>query len=140
MSELSTLLGNAAEPHRIVHEGKAFSFHLIDQPRKSAIEKRLYQQAREAVYADRDHMTPEQYVERLDRVREAYEAGEYSFYGERAQKFIQTPKGALALLEVITGESEDALVPLLVARGQEVNSLLKTVMAESFGRRKPAGG
>jgi hypothetical protein len=138
MSELSQALGNAGEPHRIEHDGKTYRFFLLDQPRKNALEKRLYQQAREAVYIDRDHMTSEQYVERLDGVREAYEAGEYGFFGKRAGKVLQTPKGALMLLEVITGESEDLLIPLLAARPEEVNALLKSVMTESFGAQKAA--
>jgi hypothetical protein len=138
VSELSKALGNSGEPHCIAHEGKVFRFALLDQVRKNALEKRMYQNAREAVYVDREHMEGAQYVERLDGVREAYENGEYAFFGRRASKVLQTPKGALMLLEVITGASEDELVPLLANRAEEVNSLLKTVMEESFGARKAA--
>lgn len=137
MSELSKALGNAGAPHRITHDGKTYSFYLVDQVRKNAIEKRFYQQAREAVYVDREHMTPDQYVAELRVVRERYEAGEYAYFGERGARLLQTPKGALALLEIITGETEEALVPLLTARREEVNELLKSVLSESFGDHKP---
>jgi hypothetical protein len=133
MSELSMALGNEGEPHRINHGGKTYRFWLVDQVRKNAIEKRFYQQAREGVYVDREHLDPEQYVAELRRVRESYEAGEYAYFGERGSKLLQTPKGALVLLEVITGETEEALIPLLTARATEVNELLKSVLAESFG-------
>lgn len=136
MSELSKALGTAGVPHQITHEDRTYTFHLLCQVRKNALEKRLYQNAREAVYVDRDHMTSEQYVERLDRVREAYEAGEYSFFGARAAKVLQSPAGVLLLLEIITGESQDDLVPLLTARPEEVNTLVKTVMDESFKQVK----
>lgn len=136
MSELSKLLGTAAPPHQINHEGRVFTFHLLDQPRKSALEKRLYQQAREAVYVDRDHMTSEEYLLRLDKVREAYEANEYSWYGPRSQKSLSTAKGAMMLLETITGETEDDLTPLLLARAEEVKTLITTVLNESFKKVK----
>ncbi|VTR93206.1 unnamed protein product [Gemmata massiliana] len=132
MSELSKALGATGPEHQIVHEGRAYTFHLLDQTRKNALEKRLYQQAREAVYVDRDHMTEDQYLARLDRVREAYERNEYAFFGARCTEILQTPKGALMLLEVITSESEDDLTPVLSERGPEVNAVLKTVMDESF--------
>lgn len=140
MSELSKALGTAGAPHQIAHDGTTYPFHLLDQKRKNALEKRLYQQAREAVYVDREHMTSEQYVERLDRVREAYEAGEYAFFGARAQKAIQSPKGALLLLEIITDRTEDELLPLLTGRPEEVNLLLRTVLDESFKGPAPRAG
>lgn len=129
------LLGNAGEPHRIAHEGKVYTFHLLDQTRRNAVEKRFYQQAREGVYVDREHMSSEEYLKRLDRIREEYESGAYAFFGEKGAKLLQTPKGALLLLCVITGEEEADLLPLLAARKEEVNTLLKTVMEESFVRR-----
>lgn len=137
MSELSKALGAAGKPHQIVHEGRTFTFHLLDQVRKNSIEKRLYQNAREAVYVDRDFMTSEQYVERLDKVREAYEAGEYGFFGERAQKVLQGPNGVLMLLETITDETQEDLIPLMAARSEEVNAVVKTVLNESFKQVKP---
>lgn len=136
MSELSAALGTAGPPHQITHDNKTYSFRLLDAAVKNRIEKLLYQRAREAVYVDRDHMSDEQYVTRLDKVREAYEANEYAFTGPRTQKVLQTPKGAMLLLEAITGESEEDLTRLMIARGPEVNLLVKTVMEESFGKSR----
>ncbi len=136
MSELSKVLGNAAPPHQIAHGGKTYSFWLLDQPRRVAFEKRLYQTAREAVYADREHMTSEEYVGRLEKVREQYEMGEFAFMGERAMRLLKTPKGAMLLLEVLTGESESDLMNLLVARPEEVNAVVATVMAESLPAKR----
>lgn len=138
MSELSAALGNSGPPHEIVHEGRTYQFFLLDAGRKNLIEKRLYQRAREAVYADRDHMSEEQYLARLDKVRESYEANEYAFTGARTQQILQTPKGVTFLLEVITGLPEDDLTPLLLARGPEVTTVLKTVIDESFRRPRKA--
>lgn len=138
MSELSAALGTAGPPHQIAHDGRTYSFRLIDAAVKNAIEKLLYQRAREAVYVDRDHMTEAQYVERLDKVREAYEGNEYAFTGERCQKALKTPKGVLMLLEAVTGETEEALTRLLMERGPEVNVVLRTVLEESFGKPKKA--
>ncbi len=136
MSELSKVLGNAAPPHQIAHEGRTYGFWLLDQARKVAFEKRLYQQAREAVYADREHMTSDEYVKRLEVVREQYEMGEFAFMGDRAMKLLTKPKGALLLLEVLTGETEEDLVPLLLARPEEVNAVVATVMAESLPKKR----
>lgn len=137
MSELSRLLGTAAPPHQICHEGRVFTFGLIDQARKSEFEKRLYQQAREGVYVDREHMTSEEYLRRLDGVRKAYELGEYGVLGSIGQEVLGRPKGSMLLLQIITGESEDDLLPLLQARGEEVNQLVKVVLDESFRRVRP---
>lgn len=138
MSELSKALGNAAPPHQVVHDGRTYSFALLDQIHKNAIEKRLYQNAREAVYVDREHMDSEQYVLRLDKIRDAYELGEYGFFGERGGKILQTARGLVLLLETLTGEREDAILTLLAARPEEVNAVIKSVMAESFKGVKPA--
>lgn len=136
MSELSQLLGTAAPPHQIVHEGRTYTFHLVDQKRKSALEKRFYENAREGVYVDRAHMSEEMYVKRLDAVRENYELNKYAIFGEIGSKILQTTGGAMRLLEVITGETEDDLIPLLTERSAEVNALVKTVMNESFKKGK----
>lgn len=138
MSELSAALGNAAPPHQILHEGRAYSFYLLDGGRRSEFEKRLYQRAREGVYTDRDHMSEDQYLKRLDAVREQYENNEYAMTGERGQKALQTPSGAMLLLEIITGESQADLTPLLLMRGPEVTTLIKTVMDESFKKPRKA--
>ena len=138
MSELSKALGNTAPPHQITHEGKTYSFFLVDQIRKNALEKRLYQNAREAVYADREYMNSEEYLKRLDAVREAYELGQYGFFGERGGKILQTPRGMLMLLEVLTGENEDAVIELMTARPEEVNTVIRTIMSESFKGVKQA--
>lgn len=142
MSELSAALGNAAPPHQILHEGVVYSFYLLDGARKSEFEKRLYQRAREGVYIDRDHMSEDQYLKRLDWVRKRYEDGDYAMTGERGQEVLQTPSGGILLLEIISGETEDSLTPLFLARGPEVQTLLKTVMEESFKkpRKAPANG
>lgn len=141
MSELSAALGSAGPPHEIVHEGRTYRFFLLDADRKNLLEKRLYQRARQSVYVDRDHLTDEQYLAALDRVRDRYENNEYAFTGVRTQKILQTPEGALLLLEVVTGETAADLTPLLVARRPEVETVLKTVMEESFKKpRKVADG
>lgn len=137
MSELSAALGTAGPPHQIVHEGRAYTFSLVTQKVKNGVEKRLYQNARDAVYADRDHITSEQYMAALSAVRDRYEANEYKFTGDRAQKVLQTPDGALMLLELLTGETQETLMPLLIARPEEVKVLVKTIMEESF-KRPPA--
>ncbi len=142
MSELSAALGTAGPPHQIVHEGRTYSFRLIDAGCKNAIEKLLDRRAREAVYVDRDWMTEDQYIARLKEVAEAYGNYEYAFTSDRTQKVLQTTQGVMLLLETITGESEDDLTRLMMARGPEVNLLIKTVMEESFGkpRKAPANG
>lgn len=142
MSELSAALGTAGAPHQITHEGKTYSFRLIDQGCKDRLQKHLWQRAREAVYADRDHMTEQQYIERLKEVAQRWEDNEYAFTGERAQRQLKTPSGMMLLLTMISGETEESLAPLFLARGPEVHLLLNAVMEESFRgpKRAPADG
>jgi hypothetical protein len=132
MSELSQLLGDAAEPHKIEHDGKVFAFRLLTGKRRNELEKRLYQNARQLAFAEREDMTSEEYATRLQLLADAYEAGEFGFTGTRGQKVMQTQRGVMLLLEVITGETEDSLLALIAARGAEVNAVLKAVMTESI--------
>lgn len=134
MSELSKLLGAAAPPHQITHEGRTYTFHVLDQPRKNAIEKRLYQRARECVYLDREHMSSEEYTRRLEEVRQTYEKSGYSFYSKHFTDLLGTERGAMLLLEVLTGETEEDLVALMLARPEEVKSLIRVVLEESVSR------
>lgn len=137
MSELSKLLGTSSPPHQIAHDGRTYTFHLLTATRRNALEKRFYQNAREAVYVDREFMSEKMYMDRLDGVRKDYELNKYGFFGEIGAEILKTPAGALRLLEVITDETEDDLMPLLTARAAEVNALVKTVMNESFKQVKP---
>lgn len=135
MTDLPKLLGNAGEPHAITHNGKTFKFRLIDQKAKDAVAKRLYQQARDAVYADKDRLTPDEYAAVLDRVYDRYSRGEFGFLTERTLGILKTPAGVLLLLSVLSGESDEDLAKLLDERGAEAQAVIKTILAESFPKK-----
>jgi hypothetical protein len=132
MSDLSRSLGNSGGTHDIVHNDKVFKFRLVDQEAKSVLEKRMYKKARDAVVMDREVTSPAEFMERLDKLGERYQEGEFAFEGERGQKLLQTPAGILMFLSVLCGESENELINLLSSKSAEVQAVLKVILHESY--------
>lgn len=136
MSDLSAVLGNAGAPHQITHGDRTYTFSFITQRVKSAIEKRLYARAREQVYLDGGLLTPDERAAELEKARAKYERNGFSFYSEAFVQSLDTPKGCLLLLEVLTGETEEDVMTLLANRPEEVKSVLRVVVQESVAKLK----
>lgn len=132
MSELSKALGDTAPKHTIEANGKTYEVGLITQAVKVGYEKRLYQHAKDAVTALRRDMDSEEYVGMLTKLTDAYEEGQFALEGQRGMKAIQSAKGSLILVSLLTGADEIEVMNAVSAKPQEFATVIDTVIKESF--------
>jgi hypothetical protein len=105
---------------------------LIDQAVKAAFARTLLARAREAARELRDLMTAEEWSAHLERLNRDYIAGHYGILSPRGREILASEEGPLILGPLLFGCSEDEFFALLLARKEEVASLLKLVIHESF--------
>ncbi len=151
MSSVSETIGNdgAGIPFALP-DGRTFTARLIDQTRKSVIERAYQSRALRAVMEMKPLLTPGEYRDQLADLAKRKTAGEYSFVG--LMPTLDTADGFLMLVRVAFGaqpdnggdfqllDEEDA-VGMALAQPEELKTLMKQIMEESFrpnGRRAAA--
>jgi hypothetical protein len=131
MSSTSVLLGRSAAPHTLTHEGRTYTFRPLGQREKSEFERWLITRTREVLTT---LYSGEDLRQEMDALKREAIAGAYDFHGEIAQQVLTTTKdGALKLASIIMGCDPDEVLPLWMARGDEIRALLDLVVAESTG-------
>lgn len=112
--------------------GRTFTVQLIRQKTKAALEQACKAQVRAEVLQDKAHLTDEEfklaYGAFLDRVG----AGEFAFGGSTHRKWMESPAGLYALVQVLFGVGADDAAALMQAHGEEVGAVIQQVFAESF--------
>lgn len=137
MSALSNALGNYGSKHTIEHEGVVYELSFIDQKMKTHLEQALYTRAFEAEYATKPAYTEEAFEGRLEKLRDAYEAGEFAFESPRALAFLSGQAGLVKLASLILGIDDIAVLGSLInAKKDEVMEKVKLVLRQSL-RTKP---
>ena len=143
----STDAGNHAPPHAIELQGVRYEFRHFGLPQLAEYERERYREERDRLRELRDDYPAEIYVERLDQLRTRYERHEFSFEAEFSEVDLDAPGSVTAradrvllILRVMTGRDADAVWGLLCKAPEEVLSVMKLVVAESFPSLKtPAG-
>ena len=151
MSALSEAYGNAAPPHEFTDRktGKVYKVRLIDDDVKVAVEKRLYARARDIVFGMKDGMGRGEYSHQLHLLALDYQRGEVAFEGSpagegatpekrkqnRVQNYLRTHAGAVHLIALLFQCPEMEVVRVMAYKDNqpEIQSLLHTVLVESFG-------
>lgn len=132
MSELSQALGGSAPKHTIKANGKVYSVGLVTQEVKVAYEKALYARAREGVREMKTDLDKDDYAEMFQTLADRYEAGEFALEGERGRKALNSPRGSLLLLSILMNVDEMEVIRIVSENEEEVNSVFKAVIKESF--------
>lgn len=150
----STDAGNHAKPHAVELDGVRYEFRHFGLPQLAEYERERYREERDRLRLLRDDYPTAAYVERLDRLRERYERHEFSFESEFAdadQGGEDAGRGegaltaqadrALLILRVMTGRTSAEVWRLLCSAPEEVQHVMKMVVAESFPKLTagPAG-
>lgn len=139
MSTLSKALGRLAEGHKIEHNGKTFEFRPPDLLMLEQFEKENYKAAREDLREYRDDYGPEEYVKRLDDLRERYAKHEFSYMAQ-TQRAGGDISCLVPILCLLTGASKADVADLLKHKLEEVVSMLQLVNEEALsGEAQPAG-
>lgn len=128
----SEMWGNAGGGHTLTYNGKTYTARLIDGEVKAKFEKRLYARARAVEAAMLEDRGSEAYQKRLDVLADAYLCGEFDIMSPRGLKFLQTLSGQAFLLSLLVDCDEKEVYGLGIAKTQEVISLLKVIIRESF--------
>lgn len=147
MSELSSALGGSAPRHFLTGpDGKKYAIGLVTQNIKIAYEKELFRQARETLASMRPLYDREAYNDRLDALVKKNDDGHFSLGGEFSKAAMGRPRGAIMLLSLLMGTTvskpngeiditpfpEWELMKLVAAAPDEVDTILKVVIRESF--------
>ncbi len=151
MSALNQIVGDASKHTFTSKSGKTYNLRLIDDSLMADWEKKQLARAREFESGNRELLSRDEYMERLDRLSERYHAGQYSLTGwfvKNAgvfQKFagkesadvmsLVTPEvaqGFLLLSSLVFGCDQTEMQRLMRESGAEVTSLLGLVIKESM--------
>jgi hypothetical protein len=103
LSQLARLLCTYGPGHVLSHAGKEYVFRLVDQARKAELEAALFRRQREAVYAMKAELSPEEYDRALQRASDAYARGEYAAASEAARAWFFGEQGFPSLVCVLCG-------------------------------------
>ncbi len=142
MSALAEALGNKTPAHVFHHTSsdgaeKVYQVRLVTQAVKVAVEKRLYDRAREIVRDEKPDLTPEEYESRCRALARDYQLGEYAMESERGQAYLKSRAGVIHLAALLFQCDEMEMVRLFGERQADVGTLLQLVLRESFGDVKP---
>lgn len=141
MSAMGESFGTYGVPHEFKlrdPEGKVtkvYTLSLVDDAVKMALEKRIFERARDVLFSLREGMSIEHYEKRLDKLADDYQEGYFSpFTSEQGQKYLKTKSGALQLMALIfqCQEAEAASLGADPINQAEIETLIKVVLQESF--------
>ncbi len=103
----------------------------MSQKTKVALAAAYFARARETVYAEREHVSEEQYERMLSRVTDAWTRGAYAFpMGESFSYYLG--EGVARLVGFLTGCTPDEAEALVQERSIDVMHLCLCVVCESF--------
>lgn len=131
MSLLPELLGSEATPHAVEWKGKRYSFSPITFGIMAEMETAHFEEAKKRLKAMEGLYSPETLEKKADALYEQYDAGEFGFLSQRGQKWVKSPAGAACLLRLSLGISDEELMPLIIARGDEIKRLMELVLSEA---------
>ena len=132
MGITSQILGNAGSPYRLTYNGKTYGVRFIDQFVKDAWEKRYFERESRKLEILKGSIAPEDYAARRANLEHDLDRDEFSILSPRSLELLQTLSGVQLLLPLLIGCDFDELIPLVVAKKDEVVSLVNRVIRESF--------
>lgn len=136
MSERAAMVGNGGEPFSIEHKGRTYTIRrVVTEGVMDAVEMKLYEKARTALYAQKDMMSETMYERKLDELRGQFQAGEFAFEHATTAAFLKTKPGVMLLLQCMMNESAADILVLMAERPADMKSLLSDVLELSFPKR-----
>lgn len=140
MSDVSTVLGNAASPPTFTHNGKTYSLRKLDQAGKSRFEEWLKRRAFSTLAMFREFLGDgEEYQKHKTQLFRNLERGAFSFHRRLAREAMQTTEGGVQLACILFGCDPDELETLAVEKAAELKDLLERVRVESAQKLAESG-
>lgn len=138
MSDLNVALGQSGAKHTITVDDVTYPVSYVDQKAKTAWAKWLFSKEREAEEMGKANYTEEEYQKRLEKLNKRYLMGEFELIEELSMTVIKTRTGMLKLCSILFGVDEMTMLNLMIAKGQEITSLVQLILKESL--RQPKEG
>ena len=133
MSERPAAFGASAPPKTIEHNGKVYTIApVLTHGTMLRVEAAMYERAKRALAELRAELGAEEYLKRLDELRQRFEKGHYAFESEHTLEMLQTTRGALILLSCMMSADEGEILTLLTARAGEMEGVLNEALEASF--------
>lgn len=134
MGVTSEILGNSGPAHAIEYQGEVFALRLIDDATASAFEKQRFAEARAALnlVAGEKGLTRDEYASRLAQIADRYHNGDYEMISDAGLAFLSTVQGNIYLLAMLTGKPRKAVARMVMAKRDEVKSMTRLILKESF--------
>jgi hypothetical protein len=130
MSLLSADVGAHAPGHKLEHRGRTFEFRHLTIRELAEFERENYRGRREALRELKEDYGPQEYVKRLDELRERYDRHEFAL--ESDEGFRKTAGGVMLVLRLMLRCDEAEAWDLFQAQTVEVTRLMELVVRESF--------
>lgn len=146
MSDISSMLGAEAAPHTIEHDGKTYNFGPIDQRAKSAWERHLWHEARQALRESVEGLPDSVQAEAASKLAARKAAHEFAFFGPVSAEAMKTLPGQVVMGGILANVPRAEAEALFMARPGEVSGILTDIVNESFsslvefGKAQAAGG
>src|SRR6516162_8879008 len=137
MSMLPELLGAEATPRGIEFGGKRYDFKPISLGMLEALEVRHFEQAKKRLKDMKDVLDEDTFAKKGLQLYEDYDAGEFGFFAERGRNWVKSPAGAILLLQLVLGVAEKELIPLILARGNELKAEMELLLKEAGLQNPP---
>lgn len=118
--------------HLFTHRGKTYEVSLVTMGLSRDFENRRYHAAREALRELKEDYPTDEYVKRIDALRERYDTGAFGLAHVENLKAVANPKDAVLLLSLLFGVDEITALEIISEHPAEIPSLLKTILKESF--------
>jgi hypothetical protein len=119
--------------HEFKWHDKVYNVKPVDYKVKAEFERKQFARARDAVLLLKTFIPLDEYEKRLDRISDDFVRGEYALESTKGLEFAKSNKGVLMLCAMLFDVDEETMTHILMDSQTEVVSLVKTIIAESFG-------
>lgn len=116
---------------KLEFNGKVYRPKFIVQAIKAKFESWLKAKVQDEILS----LPPAERELKLELLREHADnvaSGKYGFHTDLAKKAMESPAGGIALLSLVFDCSEEEVMELMLAKGDEAKALLEQVKAQSF--------
>jgi hypothetical protein len=133
MAANSEVLGNKGTKHSFDWNGKPVEMSYLNKKIRDAFSKQLFKRDRdlEKFVHEEDGTSDKEYREKLLALNDKFRLGGYELTSKFGREYIETEPGALFVASLMCGCSEDEMLKIFMAKGDEVLTLVKLVLDES---------
>jgi len=128
---LPELMGADGTPHGIDWKGERYHFQPLAFALLEKFEVEHFELAKKRLQAMKGLYSAAAFDKKADALYELYDAGDFGFLSAKGQQWAKTPAGAACLVRLSLGISDEELVPLILAKGDEIKRTMDLLLREA---------